>query len=91
MFVLNLSHNYYKSLLKELGRELNVRVAKNLIIIPSSIGSGSIKVTQLAKVLLLSHKYSIKEIGLQLGYANFSNFSIAFKKEFNLLPSKLQL
>ncbi len=42
-----------------------------------------------AKVLLLSRKYSIKEIGSQLGYSNLSNFATAFKKEFNKLPSKL--
>lgn len=42
-----------------------------------------------AKILLLSRKYSIKEIGSQLGYSNLSNFATAFKKEFNKLPSKL--
>jgi AraC-like DNA-binding protein len=44
-----------------------------------------------AKVLLMSKKYSIKEIGMQLGYANLSNFATAFKKEFNRLPSQLVL
>jgi AraC-like DNA-binding protein len=42
---------------------------------------------QRAKVLMLTHKYSIKEVGSQLGYSNLSNFSIAFKKEFKCLPS----
>ena len=42
-----------------------------------------------AKILLLTHKYSIKQIGRQLGYSNLSNFSIAFKKEFNQLPHEL--
>ena len=42
-----------------------------------------------AKILLLSQKYSIKEIGSQLGYSNLSNFATAFKKEFNRLPSQL--
>lgn len=42
-----------------------------------------------AKVLLMSKKYSIKEIGNQLGYSNLSNFATAFKKEFKRLPSKL--
>lgn len=46
---------------------------------------------QRAKVLLLTHKYSIKEIGSQLGYTNLSNFTIAFKKEFNRLPSQLSM
>ena len=44
-----------------------------------------------AKVLLMSQKYSIKEIGNQLGYSNLSNFATAFKKEFNSLPSQLVL
>ena len=44
---------------------------------------------QRAKVMLLTGKYSIKEIGSQLGYSNLSNFTIAFKKEFNRLPSQL--
>ncbi len=42
-----------------------------------------------AKVLLMSQKYSIKEIGSKLGYSNLSNFAAAFKKEFKKLPSKL--
>ena len=44
-----------------------------------------------AKVLLMTRKYSIKEIGSQLGYSNLSNFATAFKKEFNRLPSQLIL
>lgn len=44
---------------------------------------------QRARILLLTHKYSVKQIGRQLGYSNLSNFSIAFKKEFNQLPHKL--
>ena len=46
---------------------------------------------QRAKTLIMSHKYSIKEIGSQLGYSNLSNFATAFKKEFNSLPSQLVL
>ncbi len=44
---------------------------------------------QKARVLLLTKRYSIKEIGRQLGYVNLSNFSIAFKKEFGELPSEV--
>ena len=44
-----------------------------------------------AKTLLMSQKYSIKEIGAKLGYSNLSNFATAFKKEFKKLPSKLGL
>lgn len=38
--------------------------------------------------LLLTKKYSVKEVGSKLGYANLSNFTLAFKKEFNRLPSE---
>lgn len=44
-----------------------------------------------AKVLLMSQKYSVKEIGKLLGYSNLSNFAAAFKKEFKKLPSQLHL
>jgi AraC-like DNA-binding protein len=44
---------------------------------------------QRARVMLQSGKYSVKETGLQLGYNNLSNFTIAFKKEFGILPSEL--
>ncbi len=42
-----------------------------------------------AKAMLLSHQYSVKTVGLSVGYANLSNFSMAFKKEFDMLPSEL--
>ena len=41
-----------------------------------------------ARQLLLSGKHKISEIGTLLGYANLSNFSVAFKKEFGYLPSE---
>jgi AraC-like DNA-binding protein len=44
---------------------------------------------QAAKDKLLSGVHSVKEVALELGYSNLSNFTIAFKKEFGLLPSKL--
>lgn len=44
---------------------------------------------QKARTLLLSRKYSVKEVGTQLGYTNLSNFALAFKKQFNTLPSKM--
>jgi AraC-like DNA-binding protein len=44
---------------------------------------------QKARSLLLSRKYSVKEVGTQLGYTNLSNFALAFKKQFNTLPSKV--
>jgi AraC-like DNA-binding protein len=42
-----------------------------------------------AKYMLLSGNYSVKDIGYTLGYSNLSNFSTAFKKEFNCLPGEV--
>jgi AraC-like DNA-binding protein len=42
-----------------------------------------------ARRMLLSGKYTVKEVGMGLGYNNLSNFSSAFKKEFGILPSNL--
>ncbi len=44
---------------------------------------------QAARDKLLAGGHSVKEVAMELGYANLSNFTIAFKKEFGLLPSKL--
>jgi AraC-like DNA-binding protein len=44
---------------------------------------------QAAKDKLLTGSHSVKEVAMELGYSNLSNFTIAFKKEFGLLPSKL--
>jgi len=45
----------------------------------------------MAKEYILSRKYSISEVGTKLGYQNLSNFSTAFRKEFNCLPSELNI
>jgi AraC-like DNA-binding protein len=42
-----------------------------------------------AKAMLLSRKYTVKEVGLELGYSNLSNFAKAFRKSFDQLPSDL--
>lgn len=42
-----------------------------------------------AKAMLLSKKYSVKEVGMDLGYSNLSNFAKAFRKSFDQLPSDL--
>lgn len=42
-----------------------------------------------AKELILSGKHSVTEVGLKLGYQNLSNFSAAFRKEFQHLPSEI--
>ncbi len=44
---------------------------------------------QKARTMLLSGKFSIKDVGYTLGYSNLSNFTLAFKKEFGRLPSDL--
>ncbi len=42
-----------------------------------------------ARQLLRTKKYSVKETGMALGFKNLSNFTIAYKKEFNVLPSQM--
>lgn len=42
-----------------------------------------------ARQLLVSNGFTVKEVGMKLGYTNLSNFSLAFKKEFGILPSEL--
>ncbi len=44
---------------------------------------------QKAMQLLMTGNYAIKDVGYTLGYANLSNFTLAFKKEFNKLPSDI--
>ncbi len=44
-----------------------------------------------AKEHILTGKYSISAIGIKLGYQNLSNFSTAFRKEFNCLPSEMNV
>jgi len=42
-----------------------------------------------ARQMLLSGEYTVSETGHAIGYANLSNFSTAFKKKFNKLPSEI--
>jgi len=42
-----------------------------------------------AKAMLLSRKYTVKDVGIEVGYSNLSNFAKAFKKSFDQLPSDL--
>src|SRR5687768_14860374 len=44
---------------------------------------------QKARIMLLSGNYTIKDVGYSLGYSNLSNFTLAFKKEFQKLPSDI--
>lgn len=42
-----------------------------------------------AKAMLLSRKYSVGEVGTEVGYSNLSNFTKAFKNAFDQLPGDL--
>lgn len=42
-----------------------------------------------AHSLLSENNYSIKEVGIMVGYTNLSHFAVSFKKEFGILPSEL--
>ena len=42
-----------------------------------------------AKSLLVQRKYTVKEVGTQVGYSNLSHFASAFKKQFGYLPSSM--
>ncbi|HYH13829.1 MAG TPA: helix-turn-helix transcriptional regulator [Flavisolibacter sp.] len=42
-----------------------------------------------AMALLQSGDHSIKDVGYTLGYSNLSNFTLAFKKIFGILPSTI--
>jgi AraC-like DNA-binding protein len=42
-----------------------------------------------ARQMLVKKNNAVKEVGMHLGFKNLSNFTIAFKKEFNILPSQL--
>jgi len=42
-----------------------------------------------ARGMLQSGKYSVKEVGHDIGFSNLSNFAKAFKKEFGILPNEM--
>ncbi|WP_153796138.1 helix-turn-helix domain-containing protein [Foetidibacter luteolus] len=41
-----------------------------------------------ARAMLTTKKYSVKQVGLELGYANMSNFAKAYSKVFHHLPGE---
>lgn len=43
-----------------------------------------------ARNLLQEKNMTIKEVGMQVGYTNLSHFSVAFRKEFGILPSEMR-
>lgn len=45
---------------------------------------------QQSREMLLTRDFTVKEVGMHVGYSNLSNFATAFKKEFGILPSELK-
>jgi len=44
---------------------------------------------QAAKEMLKTGNYSVKQVGVNIGFSNLSNFAKAFKKEFGILPKEI--
>lgn len=42
-----------------------------------------------AREMLKTGNYSVKQVGVNIGFSNLSNFAMAFRKEFGLLPKEL--
>jgi AraC-like DNA-binding protein len=42
-----------------------------------------------AKEMLRTGNYSVKQVGVNIGFSNLSNFAKAFKKEFGVLPRQV--
>lgn len=42
-----------------------------------------------AKEMLRTGSYSVKQVGVNIGFSNLSNFAKAFKKEFGVLPREI--
>jgi AraC-like DNA-binding protein len=42
-----------------------------------------------AKELLKTGNFSVKQVGMTIGFSNLSNFAKAFKKEFGILPKEM--
>jgi AraC-like DNA-binding protein len=42
-----------------------------------------------AKEMLQTGKFSVKQVGMNIGFTNLSNFAKAFKKEFGILPKEI--
>ncbi|GGA90885.1 helix-turn-helix domain-containing protein [Puia dinghuensis] len=42
-----------------------------------------------AKEMLKTGDYSVKQVGINIGFSNLSNFAKAFKKEFGMLPKEV--
>ena len=77
--------------IQKLARLALMSATKLKIIFKKAFGMGMYEYYQKnrmhkAKELLCSGKHSVSEVGAMIGYQNLSNFSHAFKKEFDFLP-----
>ena len=92
----NLIHNYRESFpsIEKLAKLALMSESKLKRIFKQSFGMGMYEYFQKnrmhkAREMILTGKLSVTEAGIMLGYQNLSNFSVAFKKEFNSLPSEI--
>jgi AraC-like DNA-binding protein len=91
---LTANYNTPPPTLEELAREAGISVSKLKRDFKQVFGLPPFEYYQKlrmnrARDLLLSGDYTVKEVGYSLGYANLSNFSYAFRKEFSVLPSEV--
>lgn len=80
--------------IKELAREVAMSESKLKKIFKTVYGTPPYEYfqkqrMQKAMTLLQSGTHSIKDVGYTLGYSNLSNFTLAFKKAFGVLPSAI--
>ena len=80
MFVFNLSHNNYQTLLQNLARQLKVKPENNVVIIPEDIGKGIIKVIQLPNGLqsLMIKIYFNQDVQVKSGNTNQGDYVLNF-------------
>jgi AraC-like DNA-binding protein len=42
-----------------------------------------------AREMLKTGTFSVKQVGINIGFSNLSNFAKAFRKEFGMLPKEI--
>jgi AraC-like DNA-binding protein len=80
--------------IEQLAKTAGMSASKLKVAFKKVFGSGIYAFYQenrmnLARLLLTSGTYSVKEVGKLIGYQNLSHFSTAFKKQFHYFPSEL--
>ena len=81
-------------ILTALAYEFGMSVSKLKILFKRVYGKGLYEYFQMHRMhkahqLIESHEMRITQAGRYIGYKSLSNFSVAFKKEFGYLPSKV--